>query len=114
MQNEIKVAPIRRDDRIGMSSLGEYYEDVLEIDARMNARSKAEQARTLVYAKVQEREGKIKERVQYLANKRGISFQEMWDMLLTGNGYEKITPAEYAEMKKNIPTKDNSQAEAEK
>jgi hypothetical protein len=110
MQNKIKMAPLRRDDRIGMSSLGEYYEDVLEIDARMNARSKAEQARTLVYAKIQEREGKIKERVQYLANKRGISFQEMWDMLLTGNGYEKITPVEYAEIKKNLPTKEDSEA----
>ncbi len=110
MQNKIKMAPLRRDDRIGMSSLGEYYEDVLEIDARMNARSKAEQARTLVYAKIQEREGKVKERVQYLANKRGISFQEMWDMLLTGDGYEKITPVEYAEIKKNLPTKEDSEA----
>ncbi len=112
MQEGLKVAPIRRDDRIGMSSLGEYYEDILEIDARMNARSKAEQARTLVYAKIQEREGKVKERVQYLANKRGISFQEMWDMLLTGDGYDKITPAEYAEIKKKLPTKEDTQGES--
>ncbi len=97
----------RKDDRISMSSLGEYYEDVLEIDARMNARTKPEQARTLVYAKIQEREGRIKERVTYLARKRGISFEEMWDQLLTGEGYEKMTPSEYADLKKNIPTKED-------
>jgi hypothetical protein len=101
------MATQRRDDRISMSSLGEYYEDVLEIDARMNGRSKPEQARTLVYAKVQEREGKIKERVQYLARKRGISFEQMWDMLLTGEGYEKLTPSEYGELKKTLPTKED-------
>ncbi len=98
----------RKDDRISMSSLGEYYEDVLEIDARMNGRSKPEQARTLVYAKVQEREGKIKERVEYLARKRGISFQEMWDQLLTGEGYQKMTPSEYADVKKSLPTKEDA------
>lgn len=99
---------IRRDDRLSMSSLGEYYEDVLEIDARINGRSKAEQARTLVYAKIQERESKIKERVQYLARKRRISFDEMWDMLLTGEGYEKLTPDEYAALRKTLPTKDDN------
>lgn len=98
------MAVQRKDDRISMSSLGEYYEDILEIDARMNARSKPEQARTLVYAKIQEREGRIKERVEYLARKRGISFEQMWDQLLTGDGYEKMTPSEYAEVKANLPT----------
>jgi hypothetical protein len=37
-------------------------------------------------------------------------FQEMWDMLLTGEGYDKITPAEYAELKKNLPTNEDAEA----
>jgi hypothetical protein len=98
----------KKDDRIAMSALGEYYEDVLEIDARMNGRTKPEQARTLVYAKIQERESRIKERVSYLARKRGISFEEMWDQLLTGDGYQKMTPSEYAEIKNKLPTKDDN------
>lgn len=101
-----QMPPLRRDDRVSMSSLGEYYEDLLEIDAQINARSKAEQARTLIYAKVQEREIRIKERVQYLAEKRGISFKQMWDSLLTGE-YEKLTPGEYAELRKKLPTRDD-------
>jgi hypothetical protein len=55
------------------------------------------QANLLLCAKLQEREPKLRERVQYLADKRKISVQEMWNQLLTGS-FERITPEEYAEL----------------
>ncbi len=58
------------------------------------------QANSLLCAKLQERESKIRERVKYLAGKRKISLQEMWDQLLTGS-FERITPEEYTELIQN-------------
>ncbi|BAY49049.1 hypothetical protein SAMD00079811_66780 [Scytonema sp. HK-05] len=44
--------------------------------------------------KLQEREQLIRNRVQYLAEKRGISFDECWKLAVTGR-LEKITPEEW-------------------
>lgn len=87
----------RKDDRMNVAPLGEWYEDLLTADATINSRSVAIQASSLLCAKLQEREPKIKERIQYLANKRGISFEECWKLAVTGK-LEKITPEEWAEM----------------
>lgn len=87
----------RKDDRLNIAPLGEWYEDLLTADSTINSRSVAIQASSLLCAKLQEREPKIKERIQYLANKRGISFEECWKLAVTGK-LEKITPEEWAEM----------------
>jgi hypothetical protein len=42
---------------------------------------------------LQEREPLIKKRVEYLASKRGVSFDECWKLAVTGK-LEKITPDE--------------------
>lgn len=84
-------------DRITMSELAEQYQDYLEVDAITNRRSKAEQARTLLYAKLRERKKEIDEKVAYLAKKRRISPEEMFDQILTGQ-YQRITSEEYAQL----------------
>ncbi|MBD3886538.1 hypothetical protein IFO70_33230 [Phormidium tenue FACHB-886] len=94
-------------DRMQIPALGEWYQDLLAADARINDRSEPTQASSLLAAKLQEREARIKERVQYLADKRGISYQEMWKQLVTGLNYEKISPAEWAEMPEMIEDAEN-------
>lgn len=74
----------RRDNRLIISSLGEYYTDLLIVDAWINDRSKAGQANSLLCAKLQEREIRIRERVEYLAAKRGIDSKELWKQIITG------------------------------
>jgi len=91
--SEIVAMPPQKDDRLRLSALGEYYEDLLEIDARVNGRTPSQQGASLLCAKLQERELKIRERVDYLARKRGIGGDEMWIRLLKGD-YTKITPEE--------------------
>lgn len=87
----------RKDDRTVLAPIGEYYEDLLAADSTINSRSNAVQGSSLLCSKLQEREEKIKARVQYLADKRGISFKECWKLCVTGK-LEKITPEEWAQM----------------
>jgi hypothetical protein len=86
-----------KDDRPRIANLGEWYEDLLKIDSTINGRSEAQQAASLLCAKLQERELKIKERVAYLAAKRGITFEEMWVKLLKDD-YRKLTSEEIGEL----------------
>ena len=92
------IAMPKKSERLQIPPIGEWYQDLLTIDAAINDRSEPTQASGLLCAKLQEREAKIRERVQYLARKRGLTFDEMWDNILTGK-FEKLSPDEYAEMK---------------
>lgn len=67
--------------------------DLLSVDAWINARSASAQANSLLCAKLQEREARIKERVAYLAKKRGISPEEMWIQILKGEA-DDLSPEE--------------------
>lgn len=87
----------RKDDRTVLSPIGEYYEDLLAADSTINSRSNAVQGSSLLCTKLQEREAAIKARVEYLAQKRGISFDECWKLCVTGK-LEKITPEEWFNM----------------
>lgn len=69
-------------DRFLVSSLGEYYEDCLTVEAKIKNRTKALEASSLLCAKLGEREGKREKMVAYLARKRGLTYEEMWDKLL--------------------------------
>jgi len=79
--------------RLQVPALGEYYDDLLYIDSWINNRTKVAQAQSLLCAKLQERESRIKERVSYLAKKRGVSEADMWGMILTGKA-ERIAADE--------------------
>jgi hypothetical protein len=64
--------------------LGEYYQDLLILDSWINARALSNQAGSLLCAKLQEREPRIKERLKYLADKRGCSTEELIKQILNG------------------------------
>lgn len=87
-----------RRERFSISPLGEYYRDLLEVDSWINARTASTQANSLLCAKLQEREDRIRERVAYLARKRNISPDEMWMQILKGEAKdlspEEIQPLE--------------------
>lgn len=75
----------RKDERLVISPIGEYYNDLLIIDSWIRDTTKSQQASSLLCAKLQEREERIKERIEYLAKKRGITPDELWLQILKGN-----------------------------
>ena len=83
------MAP-RKDDRLALPSLGEWYDDLLTLDAWIANRSKPQQGQILLYAKLQEREERINTRIEYLAAKRGISPAELRMQILAGKA-ERMT-----------------------
>lgn len=82
-----------KDDRPRIAALSEFYEDLLEVDSALTGRTTATQTTSLLCAKLQEREPKIKDRVRYLAAKRGLTFEDMWLKILQGH-YEKMMAKE--------------------
>ncbi len=94
----VEIMPRKAEQRLTIPSVGEWYADLLAIDAAINARTVGQQAQSLLCAKLQEREGKIRERVAYFAAKRGLTPDEMWKALATGK-YAPITPDEWAGLK---------------
>lgn len=90
--------PKKFDSRLSIPSLGEWYYDLLKIDAWVNGRSMATQATSLLCAKLFQREEKIKERVEYLAQKRGISEQELWFQILRDQA-DPMSPGDIPETK---------------
>lgn len=82
-----------RRERFSISPIGEYYMDLLTVDSWINARTNSTQANSLLCAKLQERESRIKERVEYLAKKRGVSTNDMWVQILKGEA-EELSPEE--------------------
>lgn len=87
------AAQKRSDPRFSMPAPGEFYRDLLEIDSWVNGRTVGVQANSLLCSKLQEREARIRERIRYLAQKRGISVDELWVQILQGNA-ESLDPAD--------------------
>lgn len=85
-----------RRERFSIAPIGEFYRDLLEVDAWINARTASTQANSLLCSKLQEREGRIRERVSYLAKKRGISPEEMWLQIVKGEAVD-LSPDEIVE-----------------
>ena len=75
---------LAKDRRLALPALGEYYNDILTLDAWINNRSRVVQAQNLLCAKLQEREIRIKERIEYIAKKRGITSEQLWELILSG------------------------------
>ncbi|WP_228055942.1 hypothetical protein [Lusitaniella coriacea] len=86
----------KKDERLSLPALGEYYDDLLIVDAWINNRTKATQGQSLLCAKLQEREPRVRDRVEYLAQKRGVSASELWLQILKGEA-QKISPADIEE-----------------
>lgn len=70
--------------RIALPPIGEYYSDMLLYDSFITGRSQSMQAASLLCAKLQEREPRIKERLEYLAEKRNISVSELKKQIREG------------------------------
>jgi hypothetical protein len=84
--------------RLQIPNLGEWYEDLLRVDSLINGRSMPVQGQSLLCAKLQEREENIRKRVTYLAAKRGISHDEMWRQMVSGE-YVQISKEEIDELR---------------
>lgn len=78
------MAP-REKERQYASGMGEYYLDALAVEAALKKRSIAAEAGSLLCAKLQEREPRRTAMVQYMADRRGITFNQMWSLLLGGD-----------------------------
>jgi virulence-associated protein VagC len=74
----------RKDERLVIAPIGEYYNDLLTVDSWIRDTTKSQQASSLLASKLQEREQRIKERIEYLAKKRGITSDELWINILKG------------------------------
>lgn len=92
--NNIIAMKTSKNDRLTLPSLGEEYQDLLAIDSELAGRTPAQQAHSLLQARLQSRRDDIINRVQYLAKKRGVSFDDMWQQLLQGEA-EKILPNDW-------------------
>ncbi len=75
----------KRAGRLQIGALSEFYEDLLRADAFLANNSLASQGKSLLQSYLAQKETKIKERVKYLAEKRNISFEDMWLQIQQGN-----------------------------
>lgn len=71
--------------RFYCSDLGEYYQDCLKIEAALKNNTLANEAASLLRAKLMERTDKREAMVKYMAGRRNISQDEMWRRLLSGD-----------------------------
>ena len=86
------------DDRIKLTQLGENYEDTLIVEAWLKGRTPGQEASSLLCAKLMQRKQVRDEMVAELARKRGITFEEMWDRIVTGEA-KQVTPKEYKQLR---------------
>ncbi len=80
-----------------MSPLSEFYEDLLKADAFLARNTLPGHAKSLLQSFLTQKEAKIRERVAYLATKRNISFEEMWNQIQAGT-VQDFTPQEIADL----------------
>lgn len=81
-------------DRFYISQLGEPYYDMLKVEAWLKQRTMSAEANSILCSRLMQREEYRNRLVNELARKRGISFQQMWDMILTDD-VESLSPSEY-------------------
>lgn len=78
----------KRTGRLQIGALSEFYEDLLRADSFLANNSLASQGKSLLQSFLGQKEAKIKERVAYLARKRNISFEEMWQQIQNGTAQQ--------------------------
>lgn len=73
-----------KEQKLAVATLGEYYLDALKVEAFLKERSLDQEANSLLCAKLYERTEARGRMVQYLAQKRGISVEEMQRQIIAG------------------------------
>lgn len=96
MQTEEMSQP-KRTGRLQIGALSEFYEDLLRADSFLSNDSMAGQGKVLLQEKLSEKESKIKERIRYLAEKRKISFEDMWNQIQSGT-VQQMSKEEFSEI----------------
>lgn len=71
--------------RITLPPLGEHDDDWLRIWAWLNNRSKSSQAAGIVSFRIRERKAEIREMLEYIAQKRGVTPDYLFKSILDGN-----------------------------
>lgn len=92
----------RKDGRFTIAPLGEFYEDVLTVDSWINNRTTATQANSLLCARLMQRQTEIRDRVEYLAEKRDISPKEMWVQILNGTAQRRSSDGDTEEVSQQV------------
>jgi hypothetical protein len=87
----------KRSGRLQIGALSEFYEDLLRADAFLANNSLASQGKSLLQSFLSQKEGKIRERIAYLAKKRNISTDEMWLQIQKGDAAQ-LTQDEIADL----------------
>jgi hypothetical protein len=80
--------------RVMLSELGEYYSDLLVIEAKIKNRPVATEASSLLCAKLMERETSRNKMLDHLAWKRGVTRQEVIRLILS----DKLGPINPADI----------------
>lgn len=76
----------RREERLQIPALGEFFDDLLDVDAELSNRTRVQQAQSLLSEKLNERIPDIEQRVKYLAEKRGITPDQVRGEILGRRG----------------------------
>lgn len=87
----------KKDDRMRIADLGEFYNDRLIIEAFIKDNTLSQEAASLLRAKLMEREAFREKIIAELARKRGISFEQMWTDVLVGRAV-KLSPEEFVQL----------------
>ncbi len=80
-------------DKLQLASLGELYDDLLAVQSWLNNDAATTEARSLLRSYLLLCEPTIRERVGYLARKRGLTQEALWLQILKGEA-EPIKPDE--------------------
>lgn len=76
----------RREERLQIPALGEFFDDLLDVDAELSNRTRVQQAQSLLSEKLNERIPDIEQRIKYLAEKRGITSDQLRGEMLAKRG----------------------------
>lgn len=75
----------KRKPRFWVTDLGEYYSDCLAVEATLKNKSQSNEAASLLCAMLQQRTEKRESMVKYLAQKYELSYEDMWQKLVSGD-----------------------------
>lgn len=94
-------------ERLQISKPGEYYMDALRLEAFLKNNTIAGEAKSLICARLMQRQDYRNEMLDWVARKRGVSRQELIDAILSGEA-DKLTASESAQVKEkeDKPTED--------
>ncbi|MFB2970348.1 hypothetical protein ACE1CD_15350 [Aerosakkonema sp. BLCC-F183] len=76
---------MRKDARMTIAPMSEYHFDLLMVAAWLGRKSLATQATNLICEGLDTRLEEIRSQVSYLAAKRGISTDELWSQIISGD-----------------------------